>query len=267
MTATIHSIGHNRGPEMPLDARLASDHEELVSKVESVATLAAALPEAVRTEADVTDFVDITSRAKKAAKAIDDVRVKEKEPFLTGTRTVDSFFNPLIERLKRIATQLENRVGDYQREKARQERLRREEEARQQREAERIAREEAERKLREAEEAEAANATTVERTDKLGEAVIADQVAAKASMKAEVAEHRAAADIKDLGRVRTSAGTASIQTVWRFEIQDGFAIDLNKLRGHFTQGAVEQAVGDFVRKGGRELAGVRIYEDVKTVVR
>ena len=267
MTATIAHIGHNRGPEMTLEERLRSDHEEIISKLEVVRTLANELPKTVQSEKDAADFVEIVASAKRANRALEDARVREKEPFLTAGRTVDTFFKGFTDISGRIVTTLEGRLNDFQREKARQERERLAREAEERREQERLAREAAERALREAEEAERANAPTVDQVERLTDAVEADQAAAVASMKADIAEQRAGASVTDLGRVRTAAGTASVSSVWRFEVEDISKVPLDAIRHCIPRADIEKAVASYVRLGGRELAGVRIYEDFKTVVR
>ncbi|KAF0125720.1 MAG: hypothetical protein FD152_2744 [Xanthobacteraceae bacterium] len=162
MTAIIAHIGHNKGPELTIEERLKSDHEEIISKLEAARALANALPKTVQSEKDVADFVEIVASAKRANRALEDARTREKkphlDPHLDAGRAIDAFFKDLTDIAGRISTTLEGRINDFQREKARKEREAREAEAARQREIERIAREEAERKLREAEEAERANA-------------------------------------------------------------------------------------------------------------
>lgn len=267
MTATIAHIGHNKGPELTIEERLQSDHEEIISKLEAARALANALPKTVQSEKDVADFVEIVASAKRANRALEDARVREKEPHLKAGRSIDAFFKNLTDIAGRISTTLEGRINDFQREKARKEREAREAEAARQREIERIAREEAERKLREAEEAERANAPTVDQVERLTDAVEADQVATVASMKADIAEHRAGASVTDLGRVRTAAGTASVRSVWAFEVEDISKVPLDVIRNCIPRADIEKAIGAYVRLGGRELPGVRIYEDFKTTVR
>ena len=44
-------------------------------------------------------------------------------------------------------------------------------------------------------------------------------------------------------------------------------IDLESLRTHLSQDAIEKAIRSFIKSGGRELKGVTIFENQKTVVR
>lgn len=253
MSAQIASIGHNGGPTLTIEERLRVEHAEILHRVDQVRELSALIPRNIEDEATAEKTVEIVRSAKRAYNALDDARIAEKKPYLDGSRAVDGFFKQPLTTLDEIAKFLERGLSEFQREKARKER-----EARL--EAERIAKEEAERKFQEALDAERARAPTTETVAALTDAM-------KAEQEAKAAQTRASATITDLGRVRSAGGTASVSTVWRFEIEDWFAIDLNKLRGHLTRGAIEQAIGDYVRKGGRSLDGVRIYEDVKTVVR
>lgn len=252
-TAAAPAIGHNQGPELSVTERLTSDYEGFSTKLEAIASEANALPKVIDSDAAVEPFVEVVRKAKALGKLAEDSRKVEKEPHLQAGRDVDAFFKTMTDRLTRMSTSLEARVGEWQREKARREREAREE-------AERIAREEAERRMREAEEAELAKAPTVQQVEALTSAVEADQ-------RLQFAEQRASATVTDMGRVRTAAGVASISSVWRFEVQDAAKIPLDQLRQFIPRPALEQALGAFVRMGGRELPGVRIYEDTKTVIR
>lgn len=266
MNATA-TIGHNQGPAMTLTERLASDYETITDKVDALAKEADALPRTVASDTAAEPLVDVVRRAKVIGRAAEDARKTEKEPYLQAGRDVDAFFKAFTDRITRIASTLEGRINEWQREKERRRRAALEEEARRQREAERLAREEAERKMREAEAAEKERASTVEQVERLADAVEADQAASLASMKADAAEHRAGASITDLGRVRTASGTASVRSIWSFEVTDPSQVPLEPLRQFIPRADLEKAIAAFVRFGGRDLAGVRIFEDFKTQVR
>lgn len=62
------------------------------------------------------------------------------------------------------------------------------------------------------------------------------------------------------GKIRGEFGSvASIKENWTFSDLDPAIIDLEQLRPHIAIEAIQQAVRRFVRAGGRELKGVRIF--------
>lgn len=187
------------------------------------------------------------------ARQADEVRKREKQPFLDAGRDVDAFFKAHLDRLERIRKAFEAVATDYQRKMAAEARRKAEEEARKAREEE-AARIEAARK------AEADNRSKH-----------AENHAAKADAAAEraqAAEAVASASAADLTRQRTESGIlATAKTEWAFEIVDYAAVDLNALRMCFKRDDVEKAIRQAVKNGVRDLAGVRIFEDVKATFR
>lgn len=71
----------------------------------------------------------------------------------------------------------------------------------------------------------------------------------------------AAASLADVSRTKLDHGTAGLSSFWTFEITDLASIDLNLLRQHVTLPAIEAALRAFIKAGGRNITGVRIYED------
>ena len=72
----------------------------------------------------------------------------------------------------------------------------------------------------------------------------------------------------DLSRQRTASGAlATAKTEWVFEITDYDAIPLDKLRSYIKRDAIEAAIRMAIKMGNRELPGVRIFEDVKALIR
>ena len=88
---------------------------------------------------------------------------------------------------------------------------------------------------------------------------------AEAQQATDEARHASAADL-----VRTHTGmgvVATLKTSWAFEITDRTKIDLESLRPYLPLDAIEKAVRAYVRAGGRELAGCRIFQDKKAMIR
>lgn len=149
----------------------------------------------------------------------------------------------------------------------------REAEARRQREeADRLRREEEAAKAAAArkrnEEARVAAAAEAEEKERLRRE--ADRAAHEREAEAIAARTAAEAPAAELTRTRSTYGAVSSRvTIWRCDPRsiDRPRLDLETLRPHFTANCLEQAIGSFVRGGGRELRGARIYEDKTTRVR
>lgn len=60
---------------------------------------------------------------------------------------------------------------------------------------------------------------------------------------------------------------ATAKTEWTFEITDPATIDLEPLRYLIKRDAIDAAVKQFVKNGGRQLRGVRIFEKVVAAIR
>lgn len=209
--------------------------------------------------------VMLGGNAKKIAKAIDAQRkaiILEPSEFVKGVNGLCKMITDSLDETERTT---KAKIGQYQ---ARVEMERRE--------RERKAREEAEalqRKLQA--EAEAANRKAMEEAKKRAEeeararkASEAEIEAAKkraeeeAAKNAVVAPTVAAPVVQEAPKVtRTEAGSASQRKVWTFEIEDPGAVP----REYLT--VDEKKIRDAVRMGVREIAGVRIFEESKTVFR
>lgn len=202
----------------------------------------------------VSDFIKLLGAAVKAANA---ARVEAKEPFLEGGRNVDGFFKSISDPIDDLKKRVERRLTDYLRAKEAEERERRQRE-------EREARERAEQARREAEAAaqamrDAASLDTAVQAERAADAAAADAV------KAEVA---ATAKPAELSRVRGEYGAvSSLRTEWVFEGVDRATIDLEALRPYLPVDGIEKALRSYIRAGGRELRGVRIFETTTAVVR
>jgi hypothetical protein len=247
----IAGMGHNQPPS--LFERLAEDHAQLRHSLECLASRATAAPREIKSQDDLrvigTLIIDARDLAKKATLA----RVAEKEPFLTAGREVDTFFKTITDRLDRISQFFQKLADDHQRAVAAEARRKAEEEAR-------AAREEEAHRLALAAKAEDAN------REKHAEQHTAKAEAA--GFAADRAEATANASAAALTRQRFDSGVlATSKEAWAFEVIDFDAIPLDKLRPYFTRAHIEQAIRMAVKMGHRELAGVRIFEDIKASFR
>lgn len=252
-------LGHNMPPEdtHPISDRLMEQYDALNIRQEELLDAVERVPAVIEddeTAGKIADFIkQLTACHKNAEKA----RVAEKEPYLAAGRAVDGWFKKITEPLAKAKKTVEARLTVYQRKKADEERRAREE-------TERQAREAAEKARREAEERAAALA---EESD-LDAAVEAEEAANRAAEAAAEAERSDDAKAAELSRTRGDYGAvASLRTHWTFRDLDRDKLALEPLRQHIPTDAIEKAVRSYIRAGGRELAGVTIYEDASTVVR
>ena len=247
----LASLGHNQPPEPTLAERLAEVTAPLLAELDALADLANKAPKEVTTEQDVVDVTKIAADAGAMRKLLDTTRTREKEPFLQGGRDVDNHFRQPIERADKIDKALMARVTAFRRKQAA-------DAAAARAEAERKVREEAEVARREAEAAAQAGRTE-DAMAALEEAVHADDRAD------DIAQAEA---VDPAPKLQHESGlTAGVATEWKFEIVDYDAIPLDKLRALIKRDAIEAALRQFVKNGNRELAGVRIFEDIKATRR
>ena len=242
-------LGHNQPPaetptqEQIIRARLEQENIGLLARKEEILEAVGRAPEAVEdddTAGKLSDFIKQISACIKNANA---ARVAAKEPYLQGGRSVDGFFKTVSDPLDKAKRAMESRLGTYLRKKADEERRRREEEA------------------RKAEEEARAQAAAMRDSEDLDAAVAAEQDAQKAAKEAD-------AKAAEMSRTRGDYGAvASLRTTWDFEILDYDNIPIRLLQPHLPRSAVEQAIRSFIKAGGRDLAGVRIFENTSAVVR
>ncbi len=226
-------IGHNSGT-------LADKHKDLVTRAEELAAAAAKVPATIEdeaTQAKVGDLAKlimaVSSKAKSAHKA-------EKEPHLEAGRAVDAFFLAgIVKPMDELKIGLEKKSTAFLR--------RREAEERERLAA--IARAAAE----EAAKAAAAAATQED-----------VKTAVDLGVEARIAVQAAQAPVADLVRTRGAMGSVTTaRKEWFAEIEDLAAIPLDRIRSFLSVTEVERAVKAYVKAGGRELPGVRIFEDIK----
>ncbi len=253
--------GHNAPPPDlltgdALRTKLLEDHDALLRRRDELLAAEARIPPIDNEDAarKVSDFI---KQLTAAAKAADTARVGTKEPYLEGGRGVDGFFKAITDPLATVKRNAEQKLTAFLRAKEAAERQRREDEARQQREAAEAARQAALKAEQDAQDA--ASLETAIAADKAADVAQADLV------KAEKA-----ADVKpaELSRVRGEYGAvSSLRTSWVFDTIDRETIDLEALRHHLPTDGLEKAVRSFIKAGGRELRGTRIFETTDAVVR
>lgn len=137
----VPTIGHNNPPEDPLLDRLMDEHAGLIKRRDELLAGAGRAPGSIddeETAGKMADFVQ--KQIDPFLKRAKDVHQSEKEPFLSGGRTVDGFWHKLVDDIEKAKTALNARRKAYADKKAAEERRRREEEARKAEEEARIAR-------------------------------------------------------------------------------------------------------------------------------
>ncbi len=252
-------LGDNQPPPdaNPIRDRLTEDHSGLLSRRDELLAATDRVPVAIESESTAQKVGDFIKQLQAAVKNADAARVAEKEPYLDGGRQVDGFFKKVTEPLAKDKKDIEGRLNIFLRKKADAERRAREE-------AEKKAREEAKRTAKEAAEAEAAMTSDAD----VEKAVVAEQRAKDAAEIAAKAQAEAEAKAAELSRTRGDYGSvASLRTFWDHKDLDRDKLSLEPLRPHLSIDALEKAVRSYIKAGGRELAGVTIFENTSTVVR
>lgn len=264
-------LGHNRPADwisLGLDGRIALDaaamRDWLAGEIEHLTGRRDALlgsfgrcPNVVNDEETAKKVADLIKAIAACIKNAEADRVSRKEPILEAARVTDGVYRAVTDPLAKAKTTVEGRLTLYQREVAAAERRRREAE-------ETAAREEAARRAREAAEA----AARLRTEEDLARAISAEELAKRAMADAEWAAKEAAAKPAELSRQRSDLGSvASLRTFWDFADLDRAALDLEALRPHLQMEALERALRSFVKAGGREIRGARIFENTTTSVR
>jgi hypothetical protein len=209
--------------------------------------------------------VMIGGNAKKIGKAIDAQRkaiILEPSEFVKGVNSICKMITDQLDEAERTAkgkiSQYQARVEMERRERERK--AREEAEALQRKldaevaEANRKAAEEARRKAEEEARARKASDAEIEAAKKK-----AEEEAAKIAV---IAPTVVTPVVQEAPKVtRTESGSASQRKVWTFEVQDPAQVPREYLM------VDEKKIRDAVRMGVRDIPGVRIYEDSKTVFR
>lgn len=259
------TIGHNTPDPAPeINKRLGEDYAALKTRISDLQDRAGKLPKRIKTDSDHDEYVACAKDFRAALKDAESYRVAEKDPFLRSERAVDAFFRLLTERLETTATALTKTLKVFLDEKAAAERRAREAEAARLRaEQKRLEDEAAERERKAAEARRADHRATHE-----SKGAVAAHQAEQVGNLAHVAERKAEAAPADLARTRSvsAGGMSTLTSHWTHEIEDKEMIPLDLLRAYIPDVELNKAIARFVKMGGRELKGVRIYQDTQAKV-
>ncbi|MCA3246075.1 MAG: hypothetical protein ING19_21145 [Azospirillum sp.] len=240
-------------PIAELRERLEDSNRPLLERAAELQAAAGRIPEidGDATAGKVADFIKLVSAAIKTSEA---ARAEAKEPHLAAGRAVDTFFKTRVsDPLEALKRGIERKLTAYLQAKEAERRRAAEEEARR-------VREEAEARARAAQEAEAKG--------RAHEAALAMDAAVAKEAEAQAAEAQAEAKPAELSRTRGEIGSvASLRQVWKGEVLDRAALDLEALRPYLPFAALETAINGFVKAGGRELKGARIFQHTAATVR
>lgn len=242
----VAAMGHNLPPT---DAEILADKllENSVKDIQEMNNLLSqSIPE-VKTDDEAKKAADFIDRLKSLKKKFEGTHKAEKAPYLEMGRVVDGFFKGKIEDIESFQKKYSVPVNQFLTEKAEAERkllFERQEKARLQAEAL-------------AEQARIHEAENIKDT-----AADLMDAAIEAENKAD-AINKYATEIKSAGlaKIRTESGVVlSQRTKWVGEIEDIGGVDLLKLRQFFKEEDIQKAINAYVRDGGRELSGVKIYQ-------
>ena len=210
-----------------IDAYLDYAMESLTERRDAlIAVLAATVTSIPRIDDDETlgDVGENMRMASALTRTGDERRKEHKEPFLTGGRTVDSWFRTFNTPLSAAMSNVQAIMDDYGKRKAERARL--------------AARAQAQALQ---DEADRAAAKAAKALDKGKSADTLLDRAAAAAKAAEAAEALAAGKAADLTRSRGTFGaTMSMRTTWGYEITDLAAVPRKYLT--VNDGAVKEAM-------------------------
>ena len=245
-------IGHNNPPSDAeiLAEKLSNDNAELLQKAKDIVESGNRIPETLD-EVSAEKVAILKKTIQTVNKKLEDARTTAKEPFLAQGKVVDTFFKAYMGSLNQVALKAQKPLDAFVKEKHRLEQLRQTElEAQRQKEAESLM----------------SVAVEVSKVDVgAGEVAFEDALAAELDSK----KHEKASQAKvGLVAVRSDIGvTAALRTTIHSEITNIADLDLETLRFLIPVAALQTALNGYVRGGGRELKGARIWEEQTTVVK
>lgn len=247
------AMGHNKPPSDAeiLTAKLLEDHAKVLERAKALVASAAKIPTEFDDEENAQKVTTFIKQVTVCKNALEDARKVAKAPSLLEGKMVDTFFAAHDSSLKKAIADAKIPLDKYTDKKDEAERQR----------------------LREAEAAKNAEveammtvAVAVASTDVgAGEMALEDALMAEA----DAGKLKVASQAKTgLGSVRTDDGaTAYKKKTTVGEIVDVGKLDLNALRFLIPLPALQTALNGYIRAGGTELAGTRIWEKSETVVR
>ena len=251
-------IGHNLPPTDAeiLKSTLEEKNAELLSRAAELIAAADRAPATIEdqeTEDKITGFLGSIAKCEKS---FEGKRVSEKEPYLTLGRVVDGFFKNHMDALDRARRKVKPALDArliWKREEQR-----------------RIDREAAAERQRIADEQAAAAAAAeaaklpIKAEELMNTAMNTEAVATRMAEKAE-------GKISVVSRSSDGA-SANLRSVWKIEPTDRNKMNLEILRHHFTDDAIQAALNSHLRTmakpiEGQPLEGVRVWEHTESVVR
>lgn len=239
MTAALAIPGHNHPPSDAaiLRDQLGQTHAELSARTDELVAGIARMPPAIDSDDVERKAIEFAKQIAAHEKLCDGTRKTVKAPYAEAVKVVDAFFGGMVDPLKTGRDVVLRKLTVFQTAKA---------------EAERQAREEAAR-IAAAEAAKAAAAVTTEAD--LAQAIAKEEEAAVAVQATE-------ATTADLSRSRGQYGSvASLRSTWDFTIED-----VNSVPREFLM-VNDAAIKAAIKAGRREIPGVKIFQQQKTVVR
>lgn len=251
-------IGHNNPPTDAeiLKETLADKNSDLLGRAAELIAAADRSPATIEDDETKMKVTEFLGQIAKCEKALEGKRVSEKEPYLTLGRVVDGFFKGHTDKLakarQKVKPALDARLL-WEREQERK----------------RLAEEAAERKRLADEQAAAAAAAEAAKMPIAAQEQMDTAVQTEAS--AQRLEEKAAGKIAVTSR-GSDGSSASLRSVWKGELTDINALDLETLRHHIPKDAIQQAINSYVRTlakpvEGQPLRGARIWEHTESVVR
>ncbi len=269
-------INYATDPKVILGA-LAEATTDLKTRFADLMSASDRVPATIEDADNETKIIDYIRMLNAGIKDVEGRRKAAKDPYLMAGKAVDGYFKRMSDFLGDVKRIAGAKLTDYQRRKAEEERVRRAEEERlaredadRRREAEEVRlkveheRQEEEARLKVEEDEDEPDFPVVEQDERTAEA--AAEVHA-ADQKAEDAAKAASATAAERSRGRGEFGAVgSLRTTWAFEITDPSSIPLATLRAYIGRDCLEKAVRGYVKQGGRDLKGVRIFERHHSVV-
>lgn len=254
--AASNMIGHNNPPSDPdiMREMLAENNAKALKRAEALIEAADRVPAELTDQETADKVTDLEKQITVCWKALEEGRVKDKAPYLALCRTVDDFFKGPGDNLMGAKTRLKGIQTKWLVKAQEAERKRREELAEQQRQ-------EAERQAAEAAKLEADGKHSAAEAQ-LEKAMQAEQ---QGNFFAGAAQDRGAAIARSTGEM--TGAKSSLRYVWTGEIIDREQIDLKKLLPYLSNDVLQKAINQFVKAGGKELAGVKIWEKPESTTR
>ena len=249
MSVASSHIGHNNPPSDLDIVKARLDEKERPIRAALAAITEKPVPETIEDEATAGQITDRIKSLKNVQSGVDADHKEVKKPYLDCGREVDAWKNGMSAEITSHVAQATKPLNAFLNKKAEEERAR----------LAAIAaaeREKAEKLAREAEALNNANITDVA-NEVLDAAVQSDVTAARIEKNVAFARNG------NLAKARSFGGAvASQKTAWVGRITSMAAIDLEALRPHLTEDAVQKALNAFVKAGGRKIGGAEIKEEI-----